>query len=69
MDKPVFYEFFAGGGMARAGLGPGWCCVFANDMDAKKASSYRANWGDDVFHLSEFDKNTDHLPEDNHEAY
>jgi len=53
MDKPVFYEFFAGGGMARAGLGPGWRCVFANDMDAKKANSYRANWGDDVFHLSD----------------
>lgn len=22
--KPSFYEFFAGGGMARAGLGDGW---------------------------------------------
>jgi DNA (cytosine-5)-methyltransferase 1 len=28
--KP-FYEFFAGGGMARAGLGEAWECVFAND--------------------------------------
>ncbi|HUZ66697.1 MAG TPA: hypothetical protein VMU56_03435 [Beijerinckiaceae bacterium] len=28
---PTFYEFFAGGGMARAGLGDGWSCVFAND--------------------------------------
>lgn len=42
----TFYEFFAGGGMARAGLGPGWRCLFANDFDAKKAASYRANWGD-----------------------
>ncbi len=41
----TFYEFFAGGGMARAGLGPGWACLFANDMDADKAESYRANWG------------------------
>jgi DNA (cytosine-5)-methyltransferase 1 len=42
---PAFYEFFAGGGMARAGLGAGWDCVFANDFDAKKALSYQANWG------------------------
>lgn len=40
-----FYEFFAGGGMARAGLGEGWRCVFANDFDPKKAAAYRANWG------------------------
>ena len=41
----VFYEFFAGGGMARAGLGPSWSCLFANDFDPKKAASYAANWG------------------------
>lgn len=40
-----FYEFFAGGGMARAGLGPGWQCLLANDFDPKKAASYAANWG------------------------
>ena len=34
-----FYEFFAGGGMARAGLGDDWRCLFANDFDAKKAES------------------------------
>lgn len=44
---PTFYEFFAGGGMARAGLGPAWTCLFANDFDQKKAASYRANWGGD----------------------
>lgn len=43
---PTFYEFFAGGGMARAGLGPTWTCLFANDFDEKKAAIYRANWGD-----------------------
>ncbi|MBM3577033.1 MAG: DNA cytosine methyltransferase [Alphaproteobacteria bacterium] len=43
--KPTYYEFFAGGGMARAGLGEGWRCLFANDFDRKKAESYRANWG------------------------
>ncbi|MGQ4596740.1 DNA (cytosine-5-)-methyltransferase [Nocardia sp. R6R-6] len=42
---PSFYEFFAGGGMAHAGLGGGWECVFANDIDTKKATSYTANWG------------------------
>lgn len=40
-----FYEFFAGGGMARAGLGAGWRCLFANDFDHKKGLSYQANWG------------------------
>lgn len=44
-----FCEFFAGGGMARAGLGPDWNCTFANDFDAMKAQTYRANWGDDHF--------------------
>jgi len=39
-----FYEFFAGGGMARLGLGPGWRCLFANDLDPKKAAVYRANF-------------------------
>ena len=42
---PTFYEFFAGGGMARAGLGPEWDCLFANDIDARKAASYAANFG------------------------
>jgi DNA (cytosine-5)-methyltransferase 1 len=47
--QPVrtFYEFFAGGGMARAGLGDGWTCLLANDNCEKKAASYAANWGDD----------------------
>ena len=40
-----FYEFFAGGGMARAGLGAHWRCLFANDFDAKKGLVYQANWG------------------------
>lgn len=44
-EEPTFYEFFAGGGMARAGLGADWRCLFANDFDAKKAASYAANWG------------------------
>lgn len=43
----TFYEFFAGGGMARAGLGADWQCLFANDISAAKGHSYKANWGDE----------------------
>lgn len=43
----TFYEFFAGGGMAHAGLGQDWQCLFANDFSEKKAASYAENWGDD----------------------
>lgn len=48
MDSQPFtsYEFFAGGGMARLGLGSDWRCVFANDICDKKASAYRAYFGD-----------------------
>src|ERR1035441_9734830 len=41
---PSYYEFFAGGGMARAGLGAEWSCLFANDFDHKKSRMYRENW-------------------------
>lgn len=44
---PSFYEFFAGGGMVRAGLGSGWSCLFANDFDTRKGLTYQANWGTD----------------------
>jgi len=47
MHMNRFYEFFAGGGMARMGLGPNWQCLFANDFDHKKSQVYRQNWGDD----------------------
>ena len=40
-----FYEFFSGAGMARAGLGDRWRCLFANDFDRKKAATYALNWG------------------------
>ncbi len=44
---PTFYEFFAGGGMVRAGLGQEWRCLLANDLSKKKASAYADNWGSD----------------------
>jgi hypothetical protein len=35
-----FFEFFAGGGMVRAGLGDAnWRCRFANDFDPKKSAA------------------------------
>jgi DNA (cytosine-5)-methyltransferase 1 len=46
----LYCEFFAGGGMARAGLGAGWQCVFSNDFDPRKARTYAENWGSDVLH-------------------
>lgn len=45
MPRPTFFEFFAGGGMARAGLGLEWECLFANDFDRMKVDTYIANWG------------------------
>lgn len=42
---PGFYEFFAGGGMARCGLGNNWECLFSNDFDPKKSETYKRNWG------------------------
>lgn len=53
MGERGFYEFFAGGGMARAGLGEGWRCLFANDFDRKKAAAYRENWGGDSLHVGD----------------
>jgi len=49
IDKLKYYEFFAGVGMARAGLGGGWNCVFANDCDKLKRTSYASNWVDEHF--------------------
>jgi DNA (cytosine-5)-methyltransferase 1 len=58
-----FYEFFAGGGMARAGLGPEWECLFANDFDFKKSAVYNDNWGAHSILTKSVDKiTTDELP-------
>src|SRR5204863_9159900 len=51
----TWYEFFAGGGMARLGLGEGWSCAFANDFDPVKAAAYRANFADAAGHFHEGD--------------
>lgn len=44
----AFYEFFAGGGLARLGLSPAFACVFANDHDPAKAAAYTRAFGADV---------------------
>lgn len=63
MAERTFYEFFAGGGMARAGLGTGWHCLFANDFDPKKAAVYANNWGRDALHVGDVAKiKPDRLP-------
>nr|WP_321456121.1 DNA cytosine methyltransferase [uncultured Cohaesibacter sp.] len=53
---PTFYEFFAGGGMARSGLGAEWKCLFSNDIDEKKAASYISNWGKDHLAIEDIAK-------------
>ena len=53
MRVNTFYEFFAGGGMARAGLGEKWRCLFANEIDVRKTLSYRANWTADVLEVAD----------------
>jgi DNA (cytosine-5)-methyltransferase 1 len=58
-----FYEFFAGGGMARAGLGDDWHCRLANDLDPSKAAAYRANWGEgDLIEANVWDLSPGDLP-------
>ena len=48
-----FYELFAGGGMARLGLGPNWRCLFANDFDEKKADAYALNFGSEELRVAD----------------
>jgi DNA (cytosine-5)-methyltransferase 1 len=45
VTKLTWYEFFAGGGMARLGLGLRWKCVFANEWSKKKACAYTNYFG------------------------
>src|SRR3984885_15056952 len=52
-EMPNFYEFFCGGGMARAGLEPEWRGLFANDIDPRKGSAYAANWGNEQLRIAD----------------
>jgi DNA (cytosine-5)-methyltransferase 1 len=53
MGNPGFYEFFCGGGMARAGLENRWTCLFANDFDVRKGRAYAANWGAEALKIAD----------------
>lgn len=48
-----FYEFFAGAGLARLGLGEAWRCIWANDNSPGKAAVYRENFGREHFVLAD----------------
>jgi DNA (cytosine-5)-methyltransferase 1 len=54
----TFLEFFAGGGMARVGLGPSWRCLLANDIDPMKADAYALNFGRDHLRVCDIAKLT-----------
>ena len=58
----MFYEFFSGAGMVRAGLGEQWHCLFANDWNRKKALTYYLNWGDMPLRDDVRDITADDLP-------
>jgi len=53
--RKTFSEFFAGIGLVRLALEKtGWQCVYANDIDPKKAEQYAAQFGNDRhFHLGD----------------
>lgn len=62
-NMPQFYEFFAGAGMARQGLGSEWKCLYANDFEPMKVSAYEANWGKGHIHLADINEvQTSDLP-------
>ena len=57
-------EFFAGGGMVHAALPVGLNIAYANDIDAKKAASYRTNWPGARFDCTDIaDVAADNLPD------
>jgi DNA (cytosine-5)-methyltransferase 1 len=55
MSQLCFYEFFAGSGLARLGLGSAWTCLWANDIDARKALVYAANFGAEELLVGDID--------------
>ncbi|MCC6315765.1 MAG: DNA cytosine methyltransferase, partial [Thermomicrobiales bacterium] len=53
MEPLRFYDFFAGVGMAEVALTPDWACVWANDIDPRKAAIHRANHVPNRLHLGD----------------
>lgn len=65
--SPTVLEFFAGIGLARAGLEQaGFSVAWANDYEAKKHQLYRSQYGSDTdYHVGDIaDINGSHLPTD-----
>ena len=62
VQKATFADFFAGVGLVREGLGPGWACSMAVDHDRAKQRSYHHQFGDDRRYLCRGVE--DLLPED-----
>ena len=65
--SPTALEFFAGIGLARAGLEQaGFSVAWANDYEAKKHQLYRSQYGSDTdYHVGDIaDINGSHLPTD-----
>ena len=48
-----FTDFFAGAGLVRLGLEPGWACVWANDIDTRKREVYEKWFGRGEFVLGD----------------
>ncbi len=49
----TYYDFFAGAGLVDLALAPRWECIWANDIDPKKAEVYSRNFGQDHFVLGD----------------
>lgn len=53
MATLTFLDFFAGVGMAELALSPEWTCVWANDLDRRKAVVHAANFGCGIYHVKD----------------
>lgn len=52
-SRPPFLDFFAGSGLVTEGMSGYFRAVWANDICAKKAAVYQANFGDSHFSLGD----------------
>jgi DNA (cytosine-5)-methyltransferase 1 len=54
--SPTFVDFFAGSGLVTQGVKHAITPVWSNDICVKKAAMYRANHGEDHFHLGSIER-------------
>jgi len=65
-----FYDFFAGAGLTTLALSRAWKCIWANDIDERKAQVYRANFPGEHYSRKDIAQVTpDELPEGAHMAW